>query len=283
MIDGKTTVCCIIGDPVEHSFSPVMHNAAYAETGLNYAYVAFPVKDVPSAVAGIRALNIRGSSVTIPHKVTVMDCLDELDPVAEWIGSVNTIINDKGVLKGRNTDGAGAMKALTDAGAPLAGSKVLMLGSGGGARAIAFTLAARGGIGALKILGVVEEELSRLAEEVGRKTGTDTQWAMMNDETLKSGIADADLVVHCTPVGMHPQEGQSVVPAEYWCEGLWVMDIVYNPRETRLLQEAKAAGCNVVYGLEMLLNQGVLQFEAWTGEKAPAGVMRRALEEGLSG
>lgn len=283
MIDGKTTVCCIIGDPVEHSFSPVMHNAAYAEKGLNYAYVAFPVQDVPSAVAGIRALNIRGSSVTIPHKVTVMDCLDELDPVAEWIGSVNTIINDQGVLKGQNTDGAGAMKALTDAGAPLAGSKVLMLGSGGGARAVAFTLAARGGIGSLKILGVVEDELFRLTEEVGRKTGTDTQGEMMDEDTLKSGISEADLVVHCTPVGMHPKEGQSVVPAEYWREGLWVMDIVYNPRETRLLQEAKAAGCNVVYGLEMLLNQGVLQFEAWTGEKAPTDVMRRALEEGLSG
>jgi len=283
LIDGKTTVCCIIGDPVEHSFSPVMHNAAYAEKGLNYAYVAFPVQDVPSAVAGIRALNIRGSSVTIPHKVTVMDCLDELDPVAEWIGSVNTIINDQGVLKGQNTDGAGAMKALTDAGAPLAGSKVLMLGSGGGARAVAFTLAARGGIGSLKILGVVEDELFRLTEEVGRKTGTDTQGEMMDEDTLKSGISEADLVVHCTPVGMHPKEGQSVVPAEYWREGLWVMDIVYNPRETRLLQEAKAAGCNVVYGLEMLLNQGVLQFEAWTGEKAPTDVMRRALEEGLSG
>lgn len=282
MIDGKTTVCCIIGDPVEHSFSPVMHNAAYAETGLNWVYVAFPVKDVPAAVAGMRALNIRGSSVTIPHKVAVMDCLDELDPVAEWIGSVNTIVNDDGVLKGLNTDGAGAMKALQDAGAPLPGSRVLMLGSGGGARAIAFTLAARGGIRSLSFLGVVEDELSRLSDEVSAKTGITTEWDMMGEDRLKSAIGSSDLVIHCTPVGMHPKEEQSVVPAGLWPEGLWVMDIVYNPRETRLLSEAKAAGCNVVYGLAMLLNQGLLQFEAWTGKEAPVEIMRDALERGLN-
>ncbi len=282
MVDATTTVCCIIGDPVEHSLSPAMHNAAYEKLGLNWTYVAFGVKDVGNSVKGIRALGIRGSSVTIPHKVEVMKHVDRLDPVAEWIGSVNTIVNDDGVLTGMNTDGAGAMKALVDAGAPLAGKRVLMLGSGGAARAVAVTLAARGGIAQLELLGVIEEELKALAAHVSDKTEVAAEWGMIDDERLEQSIAAADLVVHCSPIGMHPHEGETIVPAALWRKDLFVMDIVYNPRETRLLQEAKAAGATIVYGFEMLLNQGVLQFEEWTGQKAPEAVMREALEDWLA-
>jgi shikimate dehydrogenase len=283
MVDAKTRVCCIIGDPVEHSLSPAMHNAAYGKLGLNWVYVACRVTDVPAAVAGIRALGFRGASVTIPHKVAVMECLDELDPVAEWIGSVNTIINDDGKLTCANTDGAGAMKALVDAGVELAGRKVLMLGSGGGARAVAITLAAKAEIKSMVILGVIEEEMKKLSADVNDKTGVPCIWAMMDDDRLKAAIEEADVVIHATPIGMHPKEGESVVPANVWREGLAVMDIVYNPRETKLIQDAEAAGCKIVYGFEMLLNQGVLQFEAWTGEDAPAEVMRKALEDWLKG
>jgi shikimate dehydrogenase len=194
---------------------------------------------------------------------------------------VNTVVNDQGTLTGLNTDGAGAMKALQDAGAPLSGKRVLLLGSGGAARAVAITLAARAGIAELEILGVIEEELKRLAGDVKEKTGVKADWAMMNDDRLKQSVAATDVVIHATPIGMHPKEGETVVPERLWRKGLWVMDIVYNPRETRLLREAAAAGCNVVHGLEMLLNQGVLQFELWTGKTAPVAVMQKALVEGL--
>jgi len=283
MVDAHTRVCCIIGDPVEHSLSPAMHNAAYRSLGLNWVYTAFRVSDVKAALAGVRGLGIRGVSVTIPHKVAAIEHLDRLDPVAEWIGSVNTVVNDDGVLTGLNTDGEGAVKALLDAGAPLKGARILMLGSGGAARAIAFTLAARAQIQGLVLLGVIEKELAELADEVRQKTGVKTEGHLISDELLARVIPDADLLIQCSPIGMHPKEDETIVPARLLRPGLRVMDIVYNPRETRLLKEARQAGCPVVYGLEMLLNQGVLQFEAWTKTAAPVAVMRKALEEGLAG
>jgi shikimate dehydrogenase len=282
MIDGKTRVCCVIGNPVEHALSPAMHNAAFAELKLNWVYVAFPVRDVAAAVQGLRGLQVRGASVTIPHKAAVIPYLDRLDPVAEWIGAVNTIVNNDGELAGLNTDGAGAMKSLLAAGVPLAGKRVLVLGSGGAARAIAITLAAKAGIGGLALLGIVEAELIRLAADVRERTGMVCERALMDESRLARAMAEADVLIHCSPTGMYPKEGETVVPARLFRKGLWVMDIVYNPRETRLLQEARAAGCGIVHGLEMLLNQGVLQFEAWTGKPAPEAVMRKALEESLA-
>ena len=281
MINAHTKVCCIIGDPVAHSLSPAMHNAAYAALGLDFAYVAFRVTDVPGAVAGIRALSLRGCSVTIPHKLAVIPLLDRLDEVAGWIGSVNTIVNDGGVLTGMNTDGAGAARALHEAGVELAGRRVLVLGSGGAARAVALTLAGRAGVGFIQILGVIEPELEKLAADVRDRAKVAAEWGRMEPGRLRDAIAAADAVIHCTPVGMHPKEDETAVPREFWRPGLPVMDIVYNPRETRLLREAAAAGCRTVPGAEMLLYQGALQFEAWTGRPAPVAVMRAALEAGL--
>jgi len=281
MINARTKVCCIIGDPVEHSFSPAMHNAAFCALGLDFVYVAFRVTDLESAVKGIRALGIRGASVTIPHKVAVMEHLDRLDPVAEWIGSVNTIVNQDGELVGSNTDGAGAMKALEDAGVELSGKNVLIIGSGGGARAIALTLASRAGIGRLELAGIVEDELERLCEDVEKNGSVPVECSLMKGDSLERAFSRAEVVIHATPVGMHPKEGESVAPAELWRPELAVMDIVYNPRRTKLLQDAEAGGCTAVPGFEMLLNQGVLQFETWTGLDAPERVMREALEKAL--
>ena len=281
MVDAHTRVCGIVGDPIEHSLSPAMHNAAFQALGLNWVYVAFRVTDPATAVAGIRGLGLRGCSVTIPHKLAVIPWLDRLDEVAGWIGSVNTIVNDHGVLLGMNTDGAGAVKALTDGGVELAGKRVLVLGSGGAARAIALTLSGRAGVESIELLGIVAEELERLAADVRERAGVSCAWALLDDPRLEAGIERAELVIHCTPVGMHPRGDETPVPARLWRPGLPVMDIVYNPRETRLLREARAAGCLVVPGFEMLLNQGVLQFEAWTGVPAPIDTMRAALVAGL--
>jgi shikimate dehydrogenase len=278
-MDAKTKLCIIIGNPIEHSLSPAIHNAAFSALGLNFAYTAHRVEDVEAAVKGIRALGIRGASVTIPHKLAVIPFLDEVDPVASWIGSVNTIVNEGGRLTGSNTDGEGAMKALREAGVKLPGKRVLMIGSGGAARAVGFTLAAKAKLGSLTILGIIEPELKKLAGDIAEKTPIKAKGRRMKDEVLAEEIRKADLLIQCSPVGMHPKVDETPVPAKLLRKDLIVMDIVYNPRETRLLREARETGAQTIPGLEMFLNQAVLQFEKWTGKPAPTEVIRSVLEK----
>ena len=281
MLDAKTKLCVIIGNPIVHSLSPAIHNAAFAALGLNFVYTAHRVEDVEAAVRGIRALGIRGASVTIPHKLAVIPFLDEVDPVAAGIGSVNTIVNNEGKLQGSNTDGEGAMKALNEAGVILEGKRVVMIGSGGAARAVGFTLAAKAKLRSLTILGIIEPELEKLAGDIAEKTPLKAKGKRMKDEVLAEEIEKAELVIQCTPIGMHPKVDETPIPAKLLRRDLIVMDIVYNPRETRMLREAKAAGAKVIPGLEMFLNQAVLQFEKWTGKPAPVAVMRGVLEKNL--
>jgi shikimate dehydrogenase len=278
-MDAKTKLCIIIGNPIAHSLSPAIHNAAFSALGLNFAYTAHRVEDVEAAVKGIRALSIRGASVTIPHKLAVIPYLDEVDPVASWIGSVNTIVNEGGRLTGSNTDGEGAMKALVEAGVKLPGKRVLMIGSGGAARAVGFTLAAKAKLGSLTILGIIEPELKKLAGDIAEKTPIKAKGRRMKDEVLAEEIRKADLLIQCSPVGMHPKVDETPVPAKLLRKDLIVMDIVYNPRETRLLREARETGAQTIPGLEMFLNQAVLQFEKWTGKPAPTEVIRSVLEK----
>jgi shikimate dehydrogenase len=270
--DAKTRLCGIIGNPVEHSLSPAMHNAAYEQLGLNFAYLAFRVTDVEGAIRAVRALDIRGLSVTVPHKVAVIPFLDEIDPVAKSIGAVNTVVNDGGRLKGYNTDWTGFVRSL-EAHVPAAGRRVALLGAGGAARAIAFGLKAKGAT--LTILNRAEEiEMARaLAAEIDCPFG---------DLTQRDAVAGADIVVNATSVGMAPlQEKVPVDPASLRPEQV-VVDIVYNPLETRFLREAAARGCRTVPGYEMLLLQGVTQFELWTGKTAPVDLMRSVLKDRLS-
>ncbi len=282
-IDARTKLCLLIGDPVEHSMSPAIHNAAFRKLGLNYVYLAFQVKDPKAAVTGLRGLGVRGASVTIPHKVAVMPYLDEIDKVARWIGSLNTIVNDDVVLKGYNSDASGALLALKEGGVKLRGKNVLMLGSGGAARSIAFEISAKEKINELLILGVIRKELKRLAGDIRNKTGVKVKGAMLDEKSLAKGMAEAGVVIHCSPVGMYPKINQTLVPKKLFRPGQKVMDIVYNPFETRLLREAKQAGCKTIPGIEMFLNQAVVQFELWTGKKAPKNLMRRILKQKLRG
>ena len=278
-INAHTRWCGVLGNPVEHSLSPAIHNAAFQKLGLNYVYLAFRVEDVEGALRGIRALgNARGFSVTIPHKVSVMPYLDEVETTAQHIGSVNTIVVENGKLIGYNTDASGALRALTDAGVMLNGQRALMVGSGGAARAIAFALAGQTGIDRLTILGIEDAERQRLVDDLRAKTPVAVEEAPLNESTLGKAIHNAHVLLHCTPIGMSPNVDRTCIPAGLLHSSLTVMDIVYNPLETRLLREAKAAGCRTIRGLEMFLNQAVAQFELWTRQPAPADVMRTVLE-----
>ncbi|MGH7230586.1 MAG: shikimate dehydrogenase family protein, partial [Nitrospiraceae bacterium] len=213
-IDAHTQLCGLLGNPVEHSLSPAIHNAAFQKLGLNFVYLAFRVEDLAAAVQGLRALgNVRGFSVTIPHKVSILPFLDEVETTARHIGSVNTIVVENGKLTGYNTDASGALRALTDAGVALKGRRVVMLGSGGAARAIAFALANESGMAQLTILGIDESERSALIKDLQTKTAASVQQASLTDETLRRAIPETDVLIHCTPIGMHPKVEQSCVPA----------------------------------------------------------------------
>ena len=282
-ITAQTQLCGLLGNPVDHSLSPAIHNAAFEELGLNFAYLAFPVEDLENAIRGIRALgHIRGFSVTIPHKVSIMPLLDSVETTAKHIGSVNTIIKDRGMLVGSNTDASGALQALRLGGVDLADQRVVMLGSGGAARALAFGLCMEGNIGHLTLLGIDDQERSALATDLKAKTGISITDDQLNASTLGPALADSHLLIHCTPIGMHPKIEESCVPKELLHTGLTVMDIVYNPLNTQLLQNAQAAGCRTIQGVEMFLHQAVGQFELWTGESAPVETMRTVLTSHFS-
>ncbi len=281
-ISPSTRFCMVIGDPIAHSLSPAIHNAAYAELDLDFVYVACRVEDVKGAVAGMRALdNFRGMSVTIPHKVEVMKHMDEIGDVDRAIGAINTVVHDPDCLVGLNTDGPGALKALVDAGVDLNGKNVLMLGAGGAARAIAFTLAWDNRLAQLKLLDIDQEILSALTTDLAFGSQADIASDIMTDETLADAMAVADVIIHCTPVGMHPKEDVSLVPPALFRQGQVVFDIVYTPLETRLLADAKSKGLQTISGVEMFVNQAVLQFERFTGADAPIEVMRRVVMEHL--
>ena len=269
-INGKTKLYGIIGYPVDHSLSPRMHNTAFRHLGENRAYVPFPVKNVKEALIGMKGLNINGASVTIPHKVAVIEFLDSIDPVAEKIGAVNTIgVTGEGSsrqLFGTNTDWIGANRALTEK-TKLSGSHVVILGAGGAARAIGFGLLEAGCT--IEIHSRTESRGRALAEQLG------CPWHSLGDESFSS----CEILINATSVGMAPNDDAMPISADLLSGFKVVMDIVYVPLQTKLLKAAEAAGCICIDGLQMLLYQGVAQFELWTGLDAPVEIMRDVLLE----
>ncbi|MEE4608568.1 MAG: shikimate dehydrogenase [Desulfobacteraceae bacterium] len=268
-MQADTPIYAVIGDPVAHSLSPAMHNRALAACGLPGVYVGFHVTDLPAAVAGIRALGIRGVSVTIPHKVAVTSLLDEIDETARAIGAVNTIVNESGVLKGTNTDGLGALKALETVTA-VDGRRVAVLGAGGAARAVAWSLSRAGAKVAL--FNRTAAKAAALARQLGSEWGPLTNLAQWG----------AEILVNTTPVGMAPDTEALPADPGVLDPATVVMDIVYNPMETALLTAARRRGCPIVDGAHMFVFQGAAQFERWTGVAAPVAVMRQAVIEALS-
>ncbi len=277
-INAATQLCAVIGNPVAHSLSPAMHNAAFAALNLNYVYVAFCVENVEGALSGMRALpGFRGMSVTIPHKEAVMPYLDEIDPLARHVGCVNTITNEAGRLRGSITDGIGTLRAFVEAGVALEGKRVLFVGAGGAVRAVAFAMAEQSRPAAITLLGRTRSRVETLARDLREASDTPVFAGDMKADIARA-MAEHDVVVQGTPMGMvgHETESSSV-PVELLRPEQVVFDMVYRPSKTRLITAAAQAGCKVVPGLEMLLHQAALQFELWTGVRAPLEVMREAL------
>jgi len=282
-ITGKTGICGVIGDPIEHTLSPAMHNAAYAKLGIDYVYLPFRVKGdkLGQAIDGMRALNIRGLNVTIPHKVVVIRYLDEIDELADNIGAINTIVNDDGILTGFNTDASGFLQPLLERKISPQGKNVVIVGAGGASRAISFTLADKGAN--LTILNRHEEFewAVGLAEGISQVFKRQTQALELNEDNLKKTLEKADILVNATSVGMIPNEDKTPVGADMIRAGLTVFDVVYNPVKTRLIREAEAAGATTISGIEMLVRQGASAFEIWLGLKAPVDTMKQATIEAL--
>jgi shikimate dehydrogenase len=275
-ISGKTGVCAIIGDPVEHSLSPIMHNAAFKELKLNLVYVAFTVtrNELKEAILSAKILGFRGLNVTMPHKTPVIKYLDDTDSMAKLIGAVNTVLNDGGRLVGFNTDGIGAMRALKENGISLNGKRMLLLGAGGAAKAVAFQAARE--VEKLVVLNRTPEKAERIAEVLQKKFGKKVKGRAFSSDFLKEEIKNTDILVNATSVGMHPDVNRSLVPRTLLRPSLCVMDIIYSPLEPKLLKDAKAVGATVVSGLEMLIYQGAASFEIWTNKSAPVEVMKKA-------
>ena len=282
VISGKTRVCGVIGDPIEHSLSPTIHYAAFDHLKLDFVFLAFRVKaaDLENAIRGMRGLGIHGLNVTMPHKSTVIGYLDEVDSTVQFLGSANTVLNKEGVLSGSNTDGVGALKALRENGVALSEKKVLLLGAGGAAKAIAFSLAEE--VGELVILNRAPEKAKELAEALGRIFKNKIVGDSLSANAITKNLQDSDVLINATSVGMYPDFNQSIVAPQWLKSDLSVMDIVYNPVETKLARDAKAAGAKVISGVEMLIYQGAASFEIWTGRSAPIEVMRRAALDKLS-
>jgi shikimate dehydrogenase len=273
--DSSTKVFCIIGDPIEHSLSPAMHNAVFEKLGLNCVYLAFRVvpAGLKDAIQGFKALGIGGANVTIPHKISVIEHLDGLSKEAEIIGAVNTIKIEGGAV-GFNTDGLGALRALEEGGADPDGKNIIILGYGGAARAIAITLALCRDVNSLVLMGRDKEKMERLVNDIRSKTGVESRGIVLSEESKKE-IREADILINCTPVGMHPNIDETLVTSDMLEKGMYVMDIVYNPRETRLLREAKKAGCHTIDGVGMLVYQAAEAEKIWLGIDPPVNFMRK--------
>jgi len=271
-ISGKTRVVGLFGYPVEHSLSPFMHNAAFAYLNVAYCYVTFPVSPdlLADAVQSIRALGIKGVNITVPHKERVIPFLDAVSEEVSFIGAVNTIANNNGFLRGYNTDGRGFMESLSEAGIPYDQKRVLIIGAGGACRAVAYYLSQR--VEQLRIFDIDEQKRERVVKDLGTFRGNVT--SMEELDTLN----DVDIVINATPLGLKDTDPPPL-NTSLLSEPMTVCDLIY--RDTALLRAASEKGCRTLNGLGMLLHQGALAFEIWTGIRPPVEIMRKALQAAL--
>ncbi len=269
MISSETKICLAIGDPIEHSLSPLIHNAGYKALGIDdeFVFLAVRVKleDVKTAVKAMKAFGIRGMSCTMPHKVEIMKYLDKIDKAAKEIGAVNTIVNNNGILKGHNTDWLGGLKPIERI-TEIKGKRIGIIGAGGAARAIVYGLKMAGGD--LKIFNKDIRQAKNLAKKFNCEFGGFDE---LNE------LKEFDIIINATPLGMKPRQNVSPVPKNVFSKKQIVMDAVYIPYKTKMLKEAEKKGAKIIPGIEMFLEQGSTQFTYYTKKKAPLKAMRRAL------
>ncbi|MDH7556029.1 MAG: shikimate dehydrogenase [Candidatus Methanosuratincola sp.] len=277
MTTSKTKLFCLVGDPVDHSVSPEIFTRAFEACGVDATYLAFrvPSRCLGEAMAGLRALGLSGCNVTIPHKIAVMDHLDAVEGTAKEIGAVNVIRVENGRSVGYNTDGEGALRALQ--GKKIEGKRVAILGYGGAARAVAFSIASTQSPDEVIISGRDPAKAEGLAQRLR------ALFSVKSRPSSIEGLGEAlpDVLINATPIGMAPWVEEIPVDRDVLRAGMVVFDLVYNPAETKLLREAKAKGCIAVGGMEMLVGQAAAAFEIWTGINAPLKEMRRAAEGAL--
>ena len=274
-ITGHTGLLCLLGSPVAHSISPAMHNEACKQLGLDYAYLAFdvPEEKMPQAVVGARGWNI-----TMPGKNIMCKLADKLSPASEISGACNTIVNEDGVLTAYTTDGVGFMRAVKDKGVDIIGKKMTLLGAGGAATAI-LVQAALDGVAEIQVFNIKDAFWERAQDIVNQLNERTTCKVTLHDyedpEVLRAAIADSAILVNGTSVGMAPKTDATIITdTTMFQPDLFVFDVIYNPKETRLLREAKAAGCKTSNGMYMLLYQGAASFELWTGQEMPVDIIK---------
>lgn len=279
-ITGHTKLTGLLGSPVEHSISPMMHNEAFRQLGLDIVYLCFDVgtDGLKTAVEGLKEIGITGFNCTMPDKNLMYELADELSPAAKMIGAVNTVVNENGKLIGHNTDGMGYMHAVKDAGHDIIGKNMTLLGAGGAATAICVQ-AALDGVANINIFSIQDQFFDRakkMVDQINSNTNCNVSLYDLADTTeLKKSIDSSDILTNATSVGMAPNIDNCIISdANFFHENLIVSDIIYNPEETKLLKMAKSHGCQVFNGLYMLLYQGAEAFKIWTGKNMPIDVIK---------
>jgi|WetSurMetagenome_2_1015567.scaffolds.fasta_scaffold296516_2 shikimate dehydrogenase len=267
-IDQYTQLYGVIGNPVRHSLSPIMHNAAFEDRRINAVYLAFEIKELEDCIKGVRSLGIKGLSVTIPFKSEIIPFLDEVDDLAKRIGAVNTVVNEDGFLKGYNTDASGALRAL-EGKTDISGKRVVIIGAGGTARAAGYILKQKG----------MDITIANRSRERGMALAESLGCGFVNLKELTD--IKHDILINTTPVGMSPDVDECPVPQEALQEDMVVMDVIYNPLKTKLLAMAEARGCTILNGLPIFIYQGAEQFRLWTGLDAPVTIMDEAVKKVL--
>jgi len=273
-MQGSTKMYCIVGDPIQHSISPGMQNAAFAAAGLNCTYIAFrvPASELKESIESLRSINVSGFNITVPHKVEVIKYLDELDLSAKKAAAVNTVNNIEGIFKGYNTDIEGFIEPLRRRQVDFQGMRVLLLGAGGAARAVVAALAQESGIAKVIIANRDMQRAGELAK-IGSNLGLKCERLPL--EKAQDVSAECDMIVNATTIGLNNES--SPVDHEHIKKGSIVYDIIYRPIVTKLIENAKYAQASVVYGYEMLIEQGARAFEIWTGLPAPREAMKKNL------
>ena len=280
-ITGHTVLTALLGSPVAHSISPMMHNESFRLLGLDYAYLAFDVdlEHLKIAVDGLKTMNCRGFNCTMPHKTLVCEYVDHMSDAAKLIGAVNTVVNDNGILTGHNTDGIGYMQSVKAAGFDIIDKNMTLFGVGGAATAI-LAQAALDGVKNINVFNRKSASFDKaipFIDKLNRETNCNVSLYDLADETmLRKSLQDSQILTNGTSVGMAPNTDATILTdTSMLHEGLIVSDVIYNPEETLLMKQAKSAGCRTFNGLYMLLYQGAEAFKIWTGKEMPVEIIKK--------